>query len=351
MGSEDQTAAESPPLATLARVMVVLTASLFLLRELGGILKPLLLAVLFAYVIIPIHQKVKQRVPGRLAVITLSVLLLLALAGVTAIFQSSIRTLNEEFPALSQQAKSLIRQAEDQVSKRFPSTTRILSELTQSEQSGEMLAREWIGKAASVAAEVASVGVVVGLYLLFILVEAGRFPQRVRSAFSDRRAGQILETIASINQGIADYLRAKVYASMMLAVPVFVLLFVFGTRFALVWAVLNFFANFIPYLGSLVGYSLPCLYALLQFGFGWEFVTIAVVMLAIHAVTSTFVEPAIIGKAVGVSPLVILLSLSFWGYCWGMIGMFLAVPLTVIVKITLSHIEQTRPISILVSDE
>lgn len=342
---------EVPSIAIVGWAMLILTCGLFLLRELGSILKPLLLAVLFAYVIIPFHQRIKQRVPSRFVVVTLASLTLLALAGIMALFQSSARTLNEEFPLLSQQAKSLISQAEAFAEKRFPSATKYASELTQSEQSGEAFAREWLGKLAGLAAEAASVGIVVGLYLVFMLVEAGRFPQRVRSAFSLQKAGKILETIAGINQGIADYLRAKVYASFILAVPVFILLFVFGTRFALVWAVLNFFANFVPYLGSLMGYSLPTLYALLQFGFGWEFITIAILMLSIHLITSTFVEPAIIGKAVGVSPLAILIALSFWGYCWGLVGMFLAVPLTVILKITLSHIEATRPIAILVSDE
>ncbi|WP_020468298.1 AI-2E family transporter [Zavarzinella formosa] len=341
----------SPPLATVAWVMIILTTGLFLLRELGVILKPLLLAVLFAYVIIPFHQRVKQRVPGRFAIVAVAVLFLLALAGLTAIVQSNARTLYEEFPALSQQAKSLIGQFTAYCGERFPSSTRMISELTQTEQNSENVIRDLIGRVAGVAAETASVGVVVGLYLMFMLVEAGRFPQRVRSAFSDHRADQIMQTIASINAGIADYLRAKVYASLTLAVPIFVVLFVFGTRFALVWAVLNFLANFIPYLGAMVGYSLPTLYALLQFGFGWEFVTIATILLTIHILTATVGEPAIIGKAVGVSPLVILISLAFWGYCWGLTGMFLAVPLTVIAKIICSHIEATQPIARLVSDE
>ncbi len=340
-----------PTLAAVARWMVIVTAGFFLLRELGAILKPLLLAVLFAYIIIPIYHRVKKRVPGRLAIVAVAALSLLILAGLTALLQSSARTLYEEYPALSQQARAIINDARDYGVRQFPSTSRMVGELTQSDQGLDGVARDWIGRSASAAADAASQGVIVGFYLLFMLVEAGRFPRRVRAAFPDHRADRIMTTVTSINAGIADYLRAKVYASLVLAVPVFVLLTVFGTRFALVWAVVNFFANFIPYVGAVAGYSLPTLYALLQFGPGWEFVAIAAAMLAIHVSTATLVEPAIIGKAVGVSPLVILISLAFWGYCWGLTGMFLAVPLTVIAKITCAHIPATRPIAKLVSDE
>ena len=134
---------------------------------------------------------------------------------------------------------------------------------------------------------------------MFLLLEAGRFPDRVRRAFAEPRAERIMETIAGINRGIADYLSAKVKASLILAVPVFVVLFVFGTPLALVWAVFTFFCNFVPYLGSVAGYGLPTLFVLVKFGFGWEWVTVAVLLLAIHLMSASVVEPAVIGRAVG----------------------------------------------------
>ena len=110
----------------------------------------------------------------------------------------------------------------------------------------------------------------------------------------------------------------------MLAVPVFVLLLVFDVRLVMLWAVLTFFCNFIPYLGSVIAYSLPTMFAAYQFGFGWEAITIAILLLAIHLICASVVEPKILGKAVGLSPVVILFALAFWGYCWGLTGMLLA---------------------------
>ena len=160
-----------------------------------------------------------------------------------------------------------------------------------------------------------------------------------------------METIAGINRGIAGYLSAKVKASLILAVPVFVVLVVFRTPLALVWAVFTFFCNFVPYLGSVAGYGLPTLFVLVKFGFGWEWITVAILLLAIHLTSASVVEPAVIGRAVGLSPVVILFALAFWGYCWGLTGMLLAVPLTVMLKIVCEFMDATRPLARLVSDE
>ena len=101
----------------------------------------------------------------------------------------------------------------------------------------------------------------------------------------------------------------------------------------------------------MAGYGLPTLFVLVTFGFGWEFITIAILLLAIHLTCASVVEPAIIGRAVGLSPVVILFALAFWGYCWGLTGMLLAVPLTVMLKIVCEHMDATRPVAKLVSDE
>ncbi|HJZ90267.1 MAG TPA: AI-2E family transporter [Gemmataceae bacterium] len=345
-----RSATEAPTLATAARWVVILVGTFFLLRELGPILKPLLLAVLLGYVILPFHLAVKRRVPGRLALVVSATLSLLVILLLTAGIQATVSTLAAEMPNLNAQALKMRDDFLQYAADRFPQTTQAAKELLSGDGDSSIV-REITSRLVGIAADTVTTALVVGLYLLFLLLEAGRFPERVRRAFSEPRAERILESISRINRGVAQYLTAKVIASLILAVPVFVVLVVFGTRFALVWAVLTFLCNFIPYLGSVIGYSLPVLFALIDFGFGWEFITIAVLLLAIHLTSASVVEPAVIGRAVGLSPVVILLSLAFWGYCWGLTGMLLAVPLTVMLKIAAEHIDATRPLAKLVSDE
>ena len=108
---------------------------------------------------------------------------------------------------------------------------------------------------------------------------------------------------------------------------------------------LTFLCNFIPYIGSVISYTLPVGFAFLWFGPTWQPVAAAVLLLACQVLSASVVEPMIIGNAVGVSPLVIVGSLAFWGLMWGIPGMFLAVPLTVVAILVMDHFDQTRPIA------
>jgi AI-2 transport protein TqsA len=147
------------------------------------------------------------------------------------------------------------------------------------------------------------------------------------------------------------YLKAKVKSSLLLAIPVGLVLWVLGVKFALLWGVLTFLCNFIPYIGTVVAYSLPVAFAFVWFGARWEAVTAAVLLLVCHVASASIIEPFLIGNAVGVSPLVILGSLAFWGLLWGIPGMFLAVPLTAVAILVMANFAQTRPIAKLLQDE
>jgi len=340
--------ADAPPLATAARWVVILVGTFFLLRELGPILKPLFLAVLLGYVILPLHLAVKRHVPGRLSLVASALLSILVIVLLSAGIQATVNTLAAEMPTLNAEALKMRKDFQEFAAERFPESSEFIGEMG---SSGGDMVRDLSGRLVGVAADTLTTAAVVGLYLLFLLLEAGRFPDRVRRAFTEPRAERILETISVVNRGIAHYLTAKVKASLILAVPVFVVLFVFRTPLAPIWAVLTFFCNFVPYLGSVVGYSVPTLFVLVKFGFGWEFLTIAILLLAVHLTTASVVEPAVIGKAVGLSPVIILFSLAFWGYVWGLTGMLLAVPLTVMLKIVAEHMSATRPMAKLCSDE
>ena len=155
----------------------------------------------------------------------------------------------------------------------------------------------------------------------------------------------------TINDGIANYLKAKVRSSLILAVPVTVMLFAFDVKFAILWGLLTFVCNFIPYVGSFIACGSPIIFGFLDLPLGWQPLVLALLLLSCHIASASFVEPTLIGKAVGLSPLIILMSLTFWGLCWGLVGMFLAVPLTVAAKIVLANIETTKGVAALLGDD
>jgi AI-2 transport protein TqsA len=173
----------------------------------------------------------------------------------------------------------------------------------------------------------------------------------MRQAFAGGQADHVFAMVGSINEGIASYLKVQVKASIALAAPVMIILWVFGIKYVLLWGVVTFLANFIPYLGSIIACTLPISYAFLEKGFDWHAVAAAVLLVATHVGSAYLIQPAMTGKAVDLSPLVVLIALTFWGLCWGLVGMVLAVPLTVMLKIILESAPMTRPYGRLMGEE
>jgi AI-2 transport protein TqsA len=226
-----------------------------------------------------------------------------------------------------------------------------IARTTAAEEQGTARLQDALSSLANVTAGAFVEGVEVVVYLILILLEARRLPQRTRGAFADEQAERILTTIGSINAAIASYLKVKVKVNVALAVPVMLVLWIFGIKFVVLWGALTFLANFVPYLGSIVACSLPILFAFVDSDFGWQQVAVAVLLVTIHGSSAYLVEPAMTGKALNLSPLVVLIALSFWGLCWGLTGMILAVPLTAMLKIILETAPSTRPIALLMSEE
>ena len=178
-----------------------------------------------------------------------------------------------------------------------------------------------------------------------VLLGTARLPAQIQGSFDPARAEQVLAVVSRINATIARYLRAKVLASMLLAVPATIVLWAFGMKSALLWGVLTFLFNFVPYVGSAITWTGPTLLAFLALEPGWRPITVAGLLLADHVLSANLIEPSLTGKAVDLSPLVVLLALAFWGSCWGLEGMLLAVPLTVVLRIILDDLPVTRPIA------
>jgi AI-2 transport protein TqsA len=339
-------------LATVAGCLVVAAAGWYLLKEFAPLLRPLLLAVFLCYVILPSHRRLTRRIPAMASLAVLagvSVGLLVLLAWL--IFGSAVQ-LNEEMPRLIRRAETIIRDAEKYWTEHVPPWLAVeASDITlgQTQFAGQL--KQAAAALAGAAADTVTEGVLVGIYLIFLLMEAGRLPHRIRNSFTGERPEQILAIIGNINDAITSYLRVKLKASLVLAVPVTVVLLVLDVKFALMWGLLTFLLNFIPYLGSVIACSAPILLAFLQMESIGRPTVVAALLISIHALSAYVVEPAMTGKAVGISPVVILVSLSFWGLCWGLTGMLLAVPLTVMGKIILDHVAFTQPVARLMAED
>ena len=187
-------------------------------------------------------------------------------------------------------------------------------------------------------------GLLILLVVLFMLFEAVGLPAKIEAAFnpSEETRARLVRLIAAINR----YMLLKSLTSLATALLVWVWLWFMGIDFAILLAVLAFFLNFVPFVGSVMMAIPALLLALLQFGVP-SLLLVAVGYLVINVAIGSILEPRIMGRGLGISALAVLLFLLFWGWVFGPVGVFLAVPLTMALMIALEASPQTRHLAIL----
>src|SRR5262249_25240388 len=157
---------------------------------------------------------------------------------------------------------------------------------------------------------------------------------------------RILQRIAT---EIQTYVWLKTLTSLMTGVASYLVMRFVGVDFAAFWALLIFALNYIPYIGAMLGVIFPATIALVQFDTLKPFIVTVCALAVVQFTTGSIIEPRIMGKGLNLSPVIMLLSLATWGAIWGVVGMFLAVPLMVVVMIICSHFQPTRSIAIIMS--
>lgn len=189
------------------------------------------------------------------------------------------------------------------------------------------------------------------LFMAFILAERRSFTRRLVKQLGRDNADPILESLKRINHSVQHYLGLKTLISFLTGLLVTIILTIAGVDFALLWGVLTFILNFIPTIGSIVATLPPIAITLFQSGSVGKTLVIAILLLTIQFTVGNILEPKVMGSGLNLSPLIILFSLIFWGWLWGVPGMLLAVPLTGAIRIAMEQIDATKLIAVLVSNK
>ncbi|MBA3535988.1 MAG: AI-2E family transporter [Tatlockia sp.] len=199
---------------------------------------------------------------------------------------------------------------------------------------------------------ITSSAVLIALYVCFLFVEQHYFRQKLLALFPKKGPRQLVNNISThIVKDTQTYLGLKTLMSLFTATTSWMIMKWVGLDFAEFWGLLIFFLNFIPNIGAMIATAFPALIALVQFESWFPFIMISSGIIAIQFVVGNFVEPRFLGKSLNLSGLVILFALALWGAVWGVLGMFLSVPITVMMMIIFAHFEATRPIAILLSQD
>jgi predicted PurR-regulated permease PerM len=189
---------------------------------------------------------------------------------------------------------------------------------------------------------------VIMLITIFILLELNGFVLKTRVI--ELKHGNSLKYLNKIGESIRNYLSIKTIVSLLTGILIAIYLYIIGVDYAILWGVIAFMLNYIPNIGSIIAAVPTMLLALVQLGFGGMLWT-GVGYLVVNMIVGNIVEPKVMGKGLGLSTLVVFLSLIFWGFIFGSVGMFLSVPLTMTIKIILESDKKTGWMAVLLGTE
>jgi len=188
------------------------------------------------------------------------------------------------------------------------------------------------------------------IYLGFILASRSGFERKIVGLFPAREERQrAVDAFHRIRDGVEQYLWVQTVTGLMIGLASWLAMTVLGLDNAIFWAFLIFIASYIPIVGGVVGILAPPVFALLQF----EGVVRAIVLLAVlqtvQFIVGNVIQPRMQGRSLNIDPVVVLLALGLWGALWGVTGMFLSTPLTVMLMVILAQFEGTHWVAVLLS--
>jgi len=326
-------------LVLLAALVIVVAG----LKFAAPLLLPFLFAAFLAVLAAPSVLWLERRgIPPAVAVVPTLVVLLGLLAIFGAMLTASIDGFVEAAPGYS---RGLARTAGDSMallaSFGVPITLPAIGDVV-----GPADMIDVVGTLANAMVSALSNTALVLLTLLFMLLEVAGLPRKLVLALG---ASQIdLAAAAGVMVEVQRYLAIKTAVSVLTGALVAMLCAIVGVDFPLVWGLIAFLLNFIPNIGSVIAAVPTTLVTLVQPEMGpGPALVVLIGYVVINTLVGNMLEPAWMGRKLGMSTLVVFLSLVFWGWVWGPIGMFLSVPLTMVVKILLERSESLQPIAVL----
>ena len=328
---------EDSPFIMIAAFIIIIAGMIFA----KSIINPFLLAVFISLICIqPISWLEKKRMPRWLARIIVILGLVVLFAGFAFLIGGTLSSFSSNASKYESTLTSITK-----------AYVQFLNEkgLKIPKDQGSMLIQparilEFTASAVNGVLTMMGNTFLIFLIILFILMEFGSFPVKVKAILIG--SDESVSYFSTITQKLRRYIGIKTLLCLLVGILIYAALLIIGVDYALLWALIAALMSFIPNIGSIIAAIPAILFALVQLGLSGALWTLGSFLL-VNNVLGNFIEPRIMGKGLGLSTLVVFLSLLFWGFILGTVGMFLSVPITMTIKIILEHNEKTRWLAIL----
>lgn len=335
-------------LATVSLALLTVTLIGWLLHVGRSLLLPFVIALVAWYLINTLAQGYRKlplgplRLPGWVA---LPAALLTIFGASTFVFDlvaANLAELARDAPLYQARLEALFNDVTASLKLQDPIELRDLLP--------DDIVNKLISAGASIVTTFAGSASLVFIYVLFLLMEQWTFDRKLLRLFTSREKAKVAFAIrAAVGKSVRHYVNIKTSVSVMTGLLTSALLTLIGLPYAALFGFIAFLLNYIPTIGSLISVIFPSMLALVYFDDLTQFFVIAIGLGLIQFSIGNILEPRLMGTSLNLSGLVIMLSLAFWGTLWGVTGMVLCVPLTVLGLIVCAQFPATRPIAILLS--
>ena len=311
---------------------------------------PLLVAILLSFVFYPFCKGLKKlHIPWILSIIIILVITVVVIYFIVSLLITSLQTIIEAYPRYEARFTSIYRMIAATLKLPFDEDLSLISNLLNSLNLRSVLQNLAITLSTSLVS-FSKVLLMIMLLVTFLLLEFNTMRLKFDVAFTSAETHEkILRIVRNTIAEVTHYISIKFLISLSTGVLVTLGTAVVKMDFPIIWGFLAFVLNFIPNFGSILSCLITGLFALLQFypSVG-TVIYVAAMVIVVNMTLGNFVEPRWEGSDLGLSPFIILVSLSLWGFIWGFVGMILAVPMTVIIKIICENVDSLRPVAIMI---
>jgi len=320
-------------------VLVLFLVGVFL-KLARPVLVPFALALLFAFAVSPaLDFLVRRKVPKAVALVIILVLSFVVLYLIGTVFWAGGKSLASELPSYTDMARTFLEKIDLLVPD--PRLKVGLTEWMQGFNVGK--AGAFLLSALGPFFSFMSDLLLVFVFMIFILAGRGRLVRKFDEAFPPAQATALSRTAVRIDCEIQRYLAVKSLTNLLIGILVAAVLGAFGVRFAILFGVLALLFNFIPTLGAVVSVALPTLLTFfLEGGLTVKVLVVMILLAAVHVALHRLLERRLTANEVNLSPLLVLFSLFFWAWLWGIPGMILAVPLLTGARIFFENVPSLR---------
>ena len=344
--------AKLAPVVHYTFLLIGMSLLVFVLHKLDGILLPLFFSALLATLLLPLVVRLERwRWPRVLAIIAALLLMVGGIVGLIMLFGSQILDLKNELPLIKQKLVVFFDQGQQWLHDRFGMRVMSKDELIDSSlSSAKKSAGGFLGSTISTTAGVLSVVSLVPIYIFCFLYYRDHMRQFMfRFVAPDRRTA-VLHTMDSIQTVVQAYISGLLTVIAIVAVLNAIGLLLLGVKFAVFFAIFASVLAVIPFIGILVGATIPALITLVETGSPAKAAAVVGVFLVVQFLEGNFITPMITGSKVSINPMAAIVALILGGELWGTPGMILSIPLVAVLKVVFDANKSTEPWGFLLGD-